>query len=182
MINSDKILIPQIDLASMTCIDVDFHSPWSLYLVLFCLFQDFPSPLQSPPDYMPPPPVTITAATPDSEVPPTPIAPVANGSGEILYACSICMVIIPAWFFDWISYDSVYEQQRKFWQIINAAKCVSEFLFIFKYKKNHKLQWFYRKFQFRILSKNLCSIKHCLRLYTYVTKQIIVKLRLNSSK
>ncbi|XP_052794395.1 F-BAR and double SH3 domains protein 2-like isoform X3 [Mya arenaria] len=42
---------------------------------------DFPSPLQSPPDYMPPPPVTITAATPESEHPPSPITPITNGSG-----------------------------------------------------------------------------------------------------
>ncbi|XP_060586616.1 F-BAR and double SH3 domains protein 1-like [Ruditapes philippinarum] len=45
---------------------------------------DFPSPLQSPPDYMPPPPVMITAATPESEHPPlsplTPTTPIANGT------------------------------------------------------------------------------------------------------
>ncbi|KAL4229991.1 F-BAR and double SH3 domains protein 2 [Mactra antiquata] len=37
--------------------------------------QEFPSPLQSPPDYIPPPPVMITAATPESEHPPSPITP-----------------------------------------------------------------------------------------------------------
>ncbi|XP_053400161.1 F-BAR and double SH3 domains protein 2-like isoform X6 [Mercenaria mercenaria] len=45
--------------------------------------QDFPSPLQSPPDYMPPPPVMITAATPESEHPPSPLTPstpIANGT------------------------------------------------------------------------------------------------------
>ncbi|XP_052228176.1 F-BAR and double SH3 domains protein 2-like isoform X2 [Dreissena polymorpha] len=42
---------------------------------------DFPSPLQSPPDYMPPPPVTITAATPETEHPPaSPISLVPNGT------------------------------------------------------------------------------------------------------
>ena len=51
---------------------------FSLYL------QDFPSPLMSPPDYIPPPPVTITAATPDAELPPpSPITAANHTPGEI---------------------------------------------------------------------------------------------------
>lgn len=41
-------------------------------------FQDFPSPLKSPPDFVPPPPVTVTEPTPDNEVPPP--SPMYNGS------------------------------------------------------------------------------------------------------
>ena len=50
---------------------------------LFWLFQDFPSPLKSPPDFVPPPPVTVTEPTPDTELPPA--SPLYNGSGKYLY-------------------------------------------------------------------------------------------------